>query len=128
MSKKRNYRRKVAEEKEDEEDEIEDVAQALQDRKELQKIRQRKAGVTPEDLLTGEKDESKDAADNSDPYKLKSGGGLTQVSKSITVSELGTNFSTETNQRDEDVQLLKYIEEGLRKKKGVPEETEKTQR
>jgi len=48
--------------------------------------------------------------------------------KDITmVSELGTAFSTETNQRDEDVQLLKYIEEGLKKKRGDDETDQEEQ-
>ena len=70
--------------------------------------------------------------DASDPFKLNSGGGLTEMvvkKKDITmVSELGTAFSTETNQRDEDVQLLKYIEEGLKKKRGDNETDQEDQR
>ena len=115
MSKRRNYRKKINDSDEDEsENETKDVFQALEDRKELQKFRQRTKGVTPEALAAGkiiepEKDKVKD-----DPFKLKSGGGLTEMT-----SKFGTEFSSETNQRDEDLQLLKYIEEEMKKKKGV---------
>ena len=112
------------EENEDKGEEEESVLTSLQERKELQSFRKRQTGVSAESLLVGEKIEPKKEADVSDPFKIKSGGGLTEMSttKKVTqVSELGTAFSTETNQRDEDVQLLKYIEEGLKKKRGADE-------
>jgi len=108
-------------------EEEESVLTSLQERKELQSFRKRQTGVSAESLLVGEKVEQKKDGGISDPFKIKSGGGLTEMSataKKVTqVSELGTAFSTETNQRDEDVQLLKYIEEGLKKKRGADEET-----
>ena len=136
--KKRNYRprkqeaEEVVNEEEVKEDEQEEsVLSSLQERKELQSFRKRQTGVSAESLLVGEKIEPKKAVDTSDPFKIKSGGGLTDMaSKKVTtapinqISELGTAFSTETNQRDEDVQLLKYIEEGLKKKRGEDESSE----
>jgi len=127
MSKNRNYRRKKVQEDSDDEDEVDkNVSETIQERKELQKFRVRPSGVSAEELLAGE-DKPKDKADSiNDPWKLKSGGGLTEV-KSKSATELGTTFSSETNQRDEDVQLLRYIEEGLKKKRGVEKDDEKEQ-
>lgn len=132
--KKRNYRPRKQKEEDVNEEEVkedekeESVVSSLQERKELQSFRKRPTGVSAESLLVGEKIEIKKAIDKSDPFKIKSGGGLTDMTakKATTapISELGTAFSTETNQRDEDVQLLKYIEEGLKKKRGEDETTE----
>ena len=141
--KKRNYRTRKQEQEQEEDNEKEEknteqdteqeesVVSSLQERKELQSFRKRQIGVSAESLLVGEKIELKKAYDRSDPFKIKSGGGLTEMAAkkaaatAITqVSELGTAFSTETNQRDEDVQLLKYIEEGLKKKRGEDDSAE----
>ena len=142
--KNRSYRARKKEEDEEEEEvkrsedekegeqndeEEESVLLSLQERKELQSFRKRQPGVSAEALLAGKKVEAEKSNDGSDPFKIKSGGGLTEMApkKTITqVSELGTAFSTETNQRDEDVQLLKYIEEGLKKRRGEDEEAENT--
>ena len=118
MNKKRCYRRKC-----DEEEEETDVAVSIEERKELQKFRCRPKGVNVEVLAslfdTASQDKEKS---NDDPFKLNSGGGLVDSGKSRDLSKFGTNFSTETNQRDEDKQLLKYIEEGLMKKRGINQE------
>ncbi|XP_065647421.1 splicing factor C9orf78 homolog [Hydra vulgaris] len=116
MNKKRSYRKKRDE---DEEDDI-DVSASIDDRKELQKFRSRPKGVSVEVLasLLDTVSQNKEKT-NDDPFKLNSGGGLVDNGKSRDLSNFGTNFSTETNQRDEDKQLLKYIEEGLMKKRGV---------
>merc|ERR1712180_134468 len=122
---KRNYRKKKVQDsdEEDEEDqETKNVSEILQDRKELQKFRVRPKGVSAESLLESEATEqvaSKDTPD--DPFKLKSGGGLTDV-KPTTGTQFGTTFSAETNTRGDDASMMKYIEEGLKKKRGVEED------
>jgi len=119
MSKRRNYRKKITTEDEDEDNNIE----LLEERKELQKFRQRAKGINVEDLTVGNKLEAGGKSKRDDPFKINSGGGLTEMDttkKTVTdLSKFGTEFSSETNQRDEDLQLLKYIEEEMQKKKGV---------
>ncbi|XP_057290470.1 splicing factor C9orf78 homolog [Hydractinia symbiolongicarpus] len=126
MSKKRNYRRKQAVHDDEDEEEADIVLTSIEERKELQKFRSRPKGVSAESLLVGKKVEIVPETKHDDPFKLKSGGGLTEmsVSKERDLTSIGTNFSSETNQRDEDVELLKYIEEGLRKKKGEQTDTD----
>jgi len=124
---KRNYRRKRVqdsdEEGEEDSDEAKKVSEILQDRKELQKFRTRPNGVSAEALLETEPIDvgaGQDSVVNDDPFKLKSGGGLTET-KATTGTQFGTTFSAETNQRGDDASMMKYIEEGLKKKRGVVE-------
>lgn len=66
-----------------------------------------------------------------DPFKLKSGGivnmqALNKVGK-LKVDDaydtgIGTQFSVETNKRDEDEEMMKFIEEELSKRKGKVDE------
>ena len=102
---KRNYRRKRVqdsdEEGEEDSDEAKKVSEILQDRKELQKFRTRPNGVSAEALLETEPIDvgaGQDSVVNDDPFKLKSGGGLTET-KATTGTQFGTTFSAETNQR-----------------------------
>lgn len=116
---KRNYRKKKVQDDEDEEEE-ENVSEMLQERKEMQQFRNRPHGVSADKLLeAGEKSDIPKPKED-DPWKIRSGGGLTEL-KPKTGTTFGTNFSTETNKRDDDVSLMKYIEEGLKKKRGVQE-------
>jgi len=121
MSKNRNYRKKKVQDSDDEDEEEKNISEVLQDRKELQSLRVRAHGVTAESLLECEEKVSSSVSEIDDPWKIKSGGGLTEV-KAKTGTEFGTSFSTETNKRDDDVSLMKYIEEGLKKKRGIQED------
>lgn len=62
-----------------------------------------------------------------DPFNTKSGGminmhalkkGAKPVEDAYDVG-IGTQFSAETNKRDEDEEMMKYIEEQLSKRKGI---------
>ncbi|MEE6505529.1 hypothetical protein FKM82_005550 [Ascaphus truei] len=84
-------------------------------------------------LLVGEKLEE-DSTLVDDPYNIKSGGmvdmkklkdhGKDRLGEEEDLN-LGTSFSAETNRRDEDADMMKYIETELRKRKGIVENEEK---
>ncbi|ROT81742.1 hypothetical protein C7M84_025101 [Penaeus vannamei] len=92
----------------------------------MRKFRRRQGGISAEGLLVGEKVEKKEGPDD-DPFKTKTGGmlDLNQVKNAKKTSDdaydtgIGTSFSAETNRRDEDAEMQKYIEENLAKRKGL---------
>lgn len=95
--------------------------------KTLQKHRKRQNGVSIVTLALGKKVVTEDEALVTDPFKLKTGGMVhMKTLKSGTVKRIddaydtgiGTQFSAETNKRDEDEEMMKYIEEQLSKRKG----------
>lgn len=68
-----------------------------------------------------------------DPFKLKTGGIVNMkkvkdrnrdMDEDDNDLNLGTSFSAETNRRDEDADMMKYIETELKKKKGLVEDEE----
>ncbi|ELU06673.1 hypothetical protein CAPTEDRAFT_168725 [Capitella teleta] len=133
---KKNFRRKVeSSDSEDNSDVEEKSNETLCDRikeaKELQKLRQRQRGVSAEDLAVA-KITPKDSKKKEDPLKLKTGGyiELKTLKKEISkadkedVEQIGTTFAAETNRRDEDADMLKYVEEELNKRKGITKEFE----
>ncbi|CAH4034954.1 telomere length and silencing protein 1 homolog [Pieris brassicae] len=123
--KRKNLRQRVKLEDEEEEDEVQILAK-LQEAKELQKLRQRPNGVSIIALATGQKTTLEDEVTCKDPYKVKSGGLINmQALKGGKIKQvddaydtgIGTQFSAETNKRDEDEEMMKYIEEQLSKRK-----------
>ncbi|CAH0397158.1 unnamed protein product [Chilo suppressalis] len=121
--KKRNLRQRV---KEEESDDEEHILAKLEETKELQKLRERPNGVSVIALATGEKTTIEDEVTCKDTFKVKSGGMVNmQALKSGKVKQvddaydtgIGTQFSAETNKRDEDEEMMKYIEEQLAKRK-----------
>ncbi|XP_022120976.2 telomere length and silencing protein 1 homolog [Pieris rapae] len=123
--KRNNLRQRVKLEDEEEEDEVQILAK-LQEAKELQKLRQRPNGVSIIALATGQKTTLEDEVTCKDPYKVKSGGLINmQALKGGKIKQvddaydtgIGTQFSAETNKRDEDEEMMKYIEEQLSKRK-----------
>ncbi|KAA0190378.1 hypothetical protein HAZT_HAZT005106 [Hyalella azteca] len=109
---------------EDEEsDDEETLSLKIEENKLLRKLKQRVGGVTAEALLAGSKDKEKKKDD--DPYKTKKGGmvDLKDIKNAPKMDDaydtgIGTAFSAETNRRDEDAEMQKYIEENLAKRKG----------
>ncbi|KAF5304701.1 hypothetical protein FQA39_LY09478 [Lamprigera yunnana] len=102
----------------------EDLISKLEETKEIQNLRRRQHGISGLELsnvASGEDD------GNSDPFKIKSGGmvnmqalrcgKLKQIDDAYDTG-IGTQFSVETNKRDEDEEMMKYIEEQLAKRKG----------
>ncbi|CAH8484743.1 unnamed protein product [Heterobilharzia americana] len=96
--------------------------------RELQKLRKRPAGIGLSALATGKEIPNLNLAISNDPFKLKTGGlvDLNSISSAKQTEEdddvearLAKTFATETNKRDEDAEMIKYIEEELAKRKGL---------
>lgn len=123
--KKKNFRQRI---KDDEESDDEHVIIAkLEETKEIQKLRLRPNGVSVIALATGQKVNVEEEITCKDPFKVKDGGMINmQALKSGKVKQvddaydtgIGTQFSAETNKRDEDEEMMKYIDEQLAKRKG----------
>lgn len=129
----RNFRRR-RNSSDDEEDaeETEKVRAKMEEAKELHNLRRRQHGISITALLAGEKLPPEAEIEN-DPFKLKTGGivdmkNVKDRNRDMTEDEtdlnLGTSFSAETNRRDEDADMMKYIETELKKKKGLVEAEE----
>ncbi|KAJ3664139.1 hypothetical protein Zmor_008331 [Zophobas morio] len=111
---------------EDSDNETEEVSSKLEEMKELQNLRKRPHGVNALGLALGTKISAEDECLSKDPFKIKSGGMVNmQALKSGRVKQvddaydtgIGTQFSVETNKRDEDEEMMRFIEEELSKKK-----------
>lgn len=106
----------------------------LDDTKAIQKLRKRPNGVSVLGLNLGKKLTPKEELVTEDPFKLKTGGMIDMKAlkgKRVTMDELdavnlGNTFSVETNQRDEDADMMKYIEEELAKRRGQQTDAEQT--
>uniref|UniRef100_A0A8B9ESW5 Chromosome 9 open reading frame 78 n=1 Tax=Anser cygnoides TaxID=8845 RepID=A0A8B9ESW5_ANSCY len=134
MAAARSFRRRREEPEEDEEDEelAREVRLKLEEAKEVQSLRKRPNGVSAVALLVGEKLQE-EATLVDDPFKIKSGGmvdmkklkerGKDRINEEEDLN-LGTSFSAETNRRDEDADMMKYIETELKKRKGIVENEE----
>nr|CUU99089.1 hypothetical transcript [Hymenolepis microstoma] len=91
-----------------------------------QSLRKRRAGVSAESLFIGKKIEPELLIED-DPLKLKTGGlvemrgAFRKPMKDELEDEvrLSKTFTAETNKRDEDADMLKYIETELAKRKGI---------
>ncbi|XP_055843369.1 splicing factor C9orf78 homolog [Episyrphus balteatus] len=120
----------------DDETELENPAEilsSLEEIKERQKLRGRPNGVSIAGLALGKKLALEEEITTNDPFNTKCGGMLNmQALKAGKIKEaddaydvgIGTQFSAETNKRDEDEEMMKYIEEELRKRKGVAKDVE----
>lgn len=100
------------------------ITYSVDDIKNLQKLREKPKGVNAVSLAFGKKTKKEEIEAN-DPFKMKTGGMVDmKVLKSGTslqgedIESIGTAFAAETNIRDEDAEMLKYVEEELAKKKG----------
>ncbi|KAJ9585256.1 hypothetical protein L9F63_002956 [Diploptera punctata] len=133
---KKQFRKPISpKDSDDSEEEIDsdDVSSKLQEMKNLQKLRKRQHGVSIVSLALGKKVTQDDEVLVSDPFKLKTGGMVhMKALKSGKIKRvddaydtgIGTQFSAETNKRDEDEEMMKYIEEQLSKRKGNMNEDE----
>ncbi|KAM3966016.1 splicing factor C9orf78 [Aphomia sociella] len=121
--KPKNLRQRI---KDDESDDEEHILAKLEEAKEIQKLRERPNGVSVIALATGQKATVEEEITYKDPFKVKAGGMVNmQALKSGKVKQvddaydtgIGTQFSAETNKRDEDEEMMKYIEDQLAKRK-----------
>jgi len=99
------------------------VREKVEEMKIIQKLRERPNGVNIAELALGQKVTNDVMA--SDPFNVKSGGMVNMTAlKNTKIKQddaydtgIGTQFNAETNKRDEDEEMLKYIEEELSKRK-----------
>jgi len=129
-SNKKSFRKRKDSNEEKEEGNVgEDVVSKLQETKELQKLRLRPHGISAAALAIGKHKVEEEVSVN-DPFKastggiadmkgIKSGKGANSSVDDAYDTGIGTQFSVETNTRDEDAEMMKYIEEQLAKRKGL---------
>lgn len=125
-------RRRADSESEEDEQDSEEVRLKLEETREVQNLRKRPNGVSAVALLVGEKVQEETTLVD-DPFQMKTGGmvdmkklkerGKDKISEEEDL-HLGTSFSAETNRRDEDADMMKYIETELKKRKGIVEHEE----
>uniref|UniRef100_A0A2M3ZIW0 Hepatocellular carcinoma-associated antigen 59 n=1 Tax=Anopheles braziliensis TaxID=58242 RepID=A0A2M3ZIW0_9DIPT len=118
-----------------EQDTDQEVLAKLEETKERQKLRNRRNGVNILSLAVGKKVTIEEEITVKDPFNIKTGGMVNmqalKAGKLKTAVEdpydtgIGTQFSAETNKRDEDEEMMKYIEEELSKRKGIAQQQDK---
>ncbi|KAK3727178.1 hypothetical protein QZH41_015197 [Actinostola sp. cb2023] len=131
---RRNYRRKKVSEDEDDTQEPDSTTDLLEERKEIQRFRKRPKGVSAVGLALGKELPTDESVVN-DPFKLNT-GGLIHMNHLIQDRDrdrddegtgmsinIGANFAAETNRRDEDTMMLKYIEDEMSRRKGANEDS-----
>ncbi|XP_078041468.1 splicing factor C9orf78 isoform X2 [Augochlora pura] len=126
-SRKPLRKRQVSSDEDDNENEETSVREKVEDLKIIQKLRERPKGVNVVGLALGE-NVTPDVI-TSDPFNVKSGGMVNMaVLKNTKLKQtdayetgIGTQFNAETNKRDEDEEMVKYIEEELTKRKSKNE-------
>ncbi|KAH8274999.1 hypothetical protein KR018_008738 [Drosophila ironensis] len=127
---KKSLRQRRKSNDEDQEDQL-----TLEEIKERQRLRQRPNGVSLVGLALGKKIAPEEELAIKDPYNVKTGGLVNmQQLKAGKMKEaddaydvgIGTQFSAETNKRDEDEEMMKYIEQELHKRKGGAADPSKT--
>lgn len=117
--KRRKYRKREVEpdDHEDEKSGEDELNDKLSEIKEEQKFRGKSRGISAVALALG-KPVNLEQEISGDPFKLKSGGGLTDIRRDKCGLQVGSSFSAETNHRDDDQLMQRYIEQELAKKKG----------
>ncbi|KAG7189773.1 hypothetical protein KM043_017436 [Ampulex compressa] len=103
------------------------VREKVEEMKIIQKLRERPNGINVVGLALGENVTSD--AMTSDPFNVKTGGMVNMATLKNTKLKqndayetgIGTQFNAETNKRDEDEEMVKYIEEQLSKRKSKTE-------
>ncbi|EDW72642.1 uncharacterized protein Dwil_GK17111 [Drosophila willistoni] len=123
---KKKSRKNLRQRKNSDDDDKEEQL-TLDEIKERQRLRQRPNGVSLVGLALGKKIAPEEELAIKDPFNVKTGGLVNmQTLKSGKMKEaddaydvgIGTQFSAETNKRDEDEEMMKYIEQELQKRKG----------
>ncbi|XP_026461671.1 telomere length and silencing protein 1 homolog isoform X1 [Ctenocephalides felis] len=121
-------RKDSSEDEESTEDNSSEINSKLEEMKELQKLRKRPNGVNVIGLALGQKISLAEEVTAKDPFSIKSGGMVNMANlKNCNLKSdddayntgIGTQFFAETNKRDEDEEMMKYIEEQLSHRKGL---------
>lgn len=114
----------------DEDQETSVKVDLIQETKDKQKLRERSHGVNAASLAVGKKVSLEEAVTVKDPFNVKTGGMVNmqalksgKVKSAVEVDPydtgIGTQFSAETNIGDTDEQMMKYIDNELKKRKGL---------
>ncbi|XP_055626769.1 splicing factor C9orf78 [Toxorhynchites rutilus septentrionalis] len=129
---RRNIRKRKDSDDSVEETNEDNLLSKLEEMKDRQKLRSKPNGINILSLAIGKKISTEEGVANKDPFNVKSGGMVNmqalKTGKIKTVEDpydtgIGTQFSAETNKRDEDEEMMKYIEDQLSKKKGIAKES-----
>lgn len=100
---------------EGEEGDAPDTATNIEELKEIQRLKKRvNRGVNVVDLLSAAPSVVKEPSE-----KKEAKYGLVDSKTLVNELDLGNTFSAETNRRDEDADMMKFIEEELAKRKGA---------
>lgn len=129
-------KRKLSEDEEQKEDEVDqEEMEKLKLAKLKRELLTKKAGVSSVALAKGKKI-SKKAELTDDPFKLKSGGGLSYLKDrnrdrlgdgdERDVTNISDTFKVEKKIRDEEEEMNKYIENELLKRRGIESAAEKS--
>ncbi|GFO16767.1 hypothetical protein PoB_004327200 [Plakobranchus ocellatus] len=111
-------------------EENDDTRDKLEALKAVQKMRARQKGVSAASLALGKKIAKTEEVSDADPFKMMTGGFVDMKAlknkplKGEAAEAIGTAFAAETNRRDEDAEMLKYVEVELAKRKGHHKEEE----
>ncbi|KAK3612404.1 hypothetical protein CHS0354_032003 [Potamilus streckersoni] len=126
--KSKNFRTRKSSSDEDDDSEDDTVVTKLEDIRVIQKLRERPKGVNAVGLALGKKITKTEEIEGTveDPFKMKTGGFVDlktiKINRAALTEEeneaIGTAFAAETNRRDEDAEMLRYVEEQLAKTKG----------
>ncbi|XP_058793384.1 splicing factor C9orf78 isoform X2 [Phymastichus coffea] len=123
-SRKPLRKRRNSSDESNQDDNEEGVRSKLEELKTIQKLRERPNGVNIVGLATGETVSVVETI-MTDPFNIKTGGLVDmQALKNAKSTKsdaydtgIGTQFNAETNKRDEDKEMLKYIEENVARRK-----------
>ncbi|BFZ05881.1 hypothetical protein BsWGS_08920 [Bradybaena similaris] len=131
FKRRRNIREKgKSSDSSDDSDNDEETREKLEALRTLQKMRSRQHGVSAAGLALGKKIPKTEEVSDADPFKMNTGGFVDMKAlkkkplKGEAAEAIGTAFAAETNRRDEDSEMLKYVEEELARRKGHHKEEE----
>ncbi|EZA54252.1 hypothetical protein DMN91_000037 [Ooceraea biroi] len=121
-NKKKSLRKRVLSDDNDSDSE-KASREKVEEMKIIQKLRERPSGVNVVGLALGENVTSD--VITTDPFNIKTGGMVNMAvlknakhrQNDAYETGIGTQFNAETNKRDEDEEMVKYIEEELSKRK-----------
>uniref|UniRef100_A0A1I8NQ27 Telomere length and silencing protein 1 homolog n=1 Tax=Stomoxys calcitrans TaxID=35570 RepID=A0A1I8NQ27_STOCA len=129
---KKKSRKNLRQRRNSDDNEASEEPLSLAEIKERQKLRERPHGVSVVGLALGKKLAPEEEITIKDPFNVKTGGLVNMHAlKSGSMKEaeddaydvgIGTKFSAETNKRDEDEEMMKYIEQELQKRKGLSQQ------
>ena len=125
-SRPKNIRKGHVRESVDEGEDTSDIHRKLEESRKLQTLRSRPKGINATALAFGEVTVPLEQNSSSDAFKLSSGGlvelgdlhGEIEEDTDDISRKISNNFAVETKQRDEDVNMIKYIEKEMSKRLG----------